>query len=96
MLRRSLTAPIIPIAIGALMSVAILRGAVAEADGAPHMRDMPSTRPGLDDHAGKRGRLVHNGSAETVEDVVDFYESRFNVELISQERSELLAFLRTL
>jgi len=61
------------------------------------MRDMPSTRPGLDDHAGKRGRLYyHNGSAETVEDVVDFYESRFNVELISQERSELLAFLRTL
>jgi cytochrome c peroxidase len=38
----------------------------------------------------------HNGSAATLDDVIDFYESRFNLERTAQERSDLLAFLRVL
>jgi hypothetical protein len=37
-----------------------------------------------------------NGSAATLEEVVDFYETRFNMGLTPQERADLLAFLRAL
>jgi len=43
-----------------------------------------------------RAPYFHNGSAATLEDVIDFYESRFNLGLSPQERSDLLAFLRAL
>jgi hypothetical protein len=43
-----------------------------------------------------RAPYFHNGSAATLEDVVDFYESRFNLQLTAQERADLLAFLRAL
>jgi hypothetical protein len=43
-----------------------------------------------------RAPYFHNGLAATLDDVVGFYESRFAVGLTSQERADLVAFLRTL
>ena len=43
-----------------------------------------------------RAPYFHNGSAATLGDAVDFYNNRFNMHLTSQERSDLVAFLRTL
>jgi hypothetical protein len=43
-----------------------------------------------------RPPYFHNGSAATLEDVVDFYEARFHLGLSAQERSDLVAFLRAL
>ena len=43
-----------------------------------------------------RAPYFHNGSATTLDDVLDFYEGRFGIGLTSQERSDLLAFLRAL
>lgn len=38
----------------------------------------------------------HNGSAATLEDVVDFYDTRFSIGFTAQEKADLVAFLRTL
>jgi cytochrome c peroxidase len=43
-----------------------------------------------------RAPYFHNGSAATLDAVVDFYVSRFNLQLSTQERADLLAFLRAL
>lgn len=43
-----------------------------------------------------RAPYFHNGSAQTLEEVLDFYEKRFQIGLTPQERSDLLAFLRAL
>jgi len=43
-----------------------------------------------------RAPYFHNGSAETLEAVLDFYEKRFQIGLSPQERADLLAFLRAL
>ena len=43
-----------------------------------------------------RPPYFHNGSAQTLEDVLDFYEKRFRIGLTPQERADLLAFLRAL
>ena len=43
-----------------------------------------------------RAPYFHDGSADTLDAVVDFYNSRFNMHLTSQEHSDLVAFLRTL
>jgi hypothetical protein len=43
-----------------------------------------------------RAPYFHNGSAATLEDVLDFYERRFHMGLTAQERADLLAFLRSL
>jgi len=43
-----------------------------------------------------RPPYFHDGSARSFDDVVDFYESRFNLGLTPQERSDLVAFLRAL
>ena len=43
-----------------------------------------------------RAPYFHNGSATTLDDVLDFYEGRFGIGLTLQERSDLLAFLRAL
>lgn len=59
------------------------------------------------DHVGKikgpilrglsaRAPYFHNGSAQTLLDVVHFYENRFGLVLTSQEESDLVAFLRVL
>ena len=43
-----------------------------------------------------RAPYFHNGSAATLEEVVEFYEKRFNIGLTSQEKADLVAFLRAL
>jgi len=43
-----------------------------------------------------RAPYFHNGSAQTLEDAVDFYDSRFTIEFTAQEKSDLVAFLRSL
>jgi cytochrome c peroxidase len=43
-----------------------------------------------------RPPYFHNGSAQTLDEVIDFYETRFGMALTPQERSDLLAFLRSL
>jgi hypothetical protein len=43
-----------------------------------------------------RAPYFHNGSAATLEEVLDFYERRFHMGLTPQERADLLAFLRAL
>lgn len=43
-----------------------------------------------------RAPYFHNGSAVTLDDVIQFYEDRFSLGLTPRQRSELLAFLRTL
>jgi cytochrome c peroxidase len=43
-----------------------------------------------------RAPYFHNGSATTLSDVVEFYNNRFSIGLTSQEKSDLVAFLRSL
>jgi cytochrome c peroxidase len=43
-----------------------------------------------------RAPYFHNGSAATLEEVIEFYETRFNLGLTAQEKADLLAFLRAL
>jgi cytochrome c peroxidase len=51
----------------------------------PILRGLPSRAP-----------YFHNGSADTLSDVVDFYNKRFNIGFTSQEKKDLIAFLNTL
>ena len=43
-----------------------------------------------------RGPYFHNGAAATLEDAVEFYNQRFNLNLTQQQKSDLVAFLKTL
>lgn len=43
-----------------------------------------------------RAPYFHNGSADSLADVLDFYNKRFNVGLTPQEKKDLIAFLNTL
>jgi cytochrome c peroxidase len=43
-----------------------------------------------------RAPYFHNGSAATLRDAVDFYDSRFNLGLTEQQKQDLVAFLKTL
>jgi hypothetical protein len=43
-----------------------------------------------------RPPYFHNGSAATLGDAVDFYNTRFNINLTNQEKSDLVAFLSAL
>jgi cytochrome c peroxidase len=43
-----------------------------------------------------RAPYFHNGSAATLEDVVKFYDQRFNIGMADQEIQDLVAFLKTL
>lgn len=43
-----------------------------------------------------RAPYFHNGSAATLSDVVDFYDTRFNIGFTAQEKSDLVAFLQAL
>jgi cytochrome c peroxidase len=59
------------------------------------------------DHVGKikgpilrglaaRAPYFHNGSAATLRDAVNFYDTRFNLHLSEQDKDDLVAFLKTL
>jgi cytochrome c peroxidase len=43
-----------------------------------------------------RAPYFHNGSAADLAAVVDFYDQRFQIGFTAQEKSDLIAFLRTL
>jgi cytochrome c peroxidase len=43
-----------------------------------------------------RAPYFHNGSAATLDEVVDFYETRFEIGLTAREKADLAAFLRAL
>jgi hypothetical protein len=43
-----------------------------------------------------RAPYFHNGSAATLDDAVDFYDTRFHIGLSKQERADLVAFLKAL
>ncbi len=43
-----------------------------------------------------RAPYFHNGSATSLSDVVTFYDQRFNIGFTAQEKSDLLAFLKSL
>jgi cytochrome c peroxidase len=43
-----------------------------------------------------RAPYFHNGSAASLEEVVEFYETRFNIGLTPREKADLVAFLRAL
>jgi len=43
-----------------------------------------------------RAPYFHNGSAASLGDVLDFYESRFGLGLTVQERADLIAFLQAI
>jgi len=43
-----------------------------------------------------RAPYFHNGGAKTLDDAVEFYNQRFSLALSSQQKSDLVAFLRTL
>lgn len=43
-----------------------------------------------------RAPYFHNGSAATLEDVVNFYDQRFSIGLTEQEKADLVAFLNAL
>lgn len=43
-----------------------------------------------------RAPYFHNGSAGSLMDVVTFYDQRFNLNLTAQQKSDLVAFLKTL
>jgi cytochrome c peroxidase len=43
-----------------------------------------------------RAPYFHNGSAATLDDAVEFYDTRFGIGFTAQEKSDLVAFLRSL
>jgi hypothetical protein len=43
-----------------------------------------------------RAPYFHNGSAATLEEAVEFYDTRFNIGLSAREKADLVAFLRAL
>ena len=43
-----------------------------------------------------RAPYFHNGSANSLRDVIDFYNKRFNIGFTEQEKKDLIAFLSTL
>ena len=43
-----------------------------------------------------RAPYFHNGSATTLEDAVNFYDVRFDLNLTQRQKDDLVAFLRSL
>ena len=43
-----------------------------------------------------RAPYFHNGAAATLDDAVEFYDQRFNLNLTQQQKADLVAFLKTL
>jgi cytochrome c peroxidase len=51
----------------------------------PILRALPSRAP-----------YFHNGMAASLEEVVDFYDTRFTLNLTADQKSDLVSFLKTL
>ena len=43
-----------------------------------------------------RAPFFHDGSAASLAEVIDFYDTRFGIRFTEQEKADLLAFLRAL
>ena len=43
-----------------------------------------------------RAPYFHNGSAQSLQDIVSFYDTRFNIGFTPREKSDLIAFLNSL
>jgi len=43
-----------------------------------------------------RAPFFHNGAAQTLDDAINFYDQRFNLNLTEQQKADLVAFLQTL
>src|SRR5262249_17809430 len=43
-----------------------------------------------------RAPYFHNGSANSLDDVIQFYNQRFNIGFTAQEKADIIAFLKTL
>ena len=43
-----------------------------------------------------RAPYFHNGFAATLDEVIEFYDTRFNIGLTAREKADLVAFLRAL
>jgi len=43
-----------------------------------------------------RAPYFHNGSAATLDDAIEFYDTRFGIGFTAQEKADLAAFLRAL
>jgi cytochrome c peroxidase len=43
-----------------------------------------------------RAPYFHNGSAASLQDVVEFYDQRFSIGLSEQDKADLVAFLNSL
>jgi mono/diheme cytochrome c family protein len=59
-------------------------------------RDIGKTKGPVLRGLASRAPYFHNGSAATLSDVLDFYETRFNIGFTAQERADLIAFLNSL
>jgi cytochrome c peroxidase len=55
----------------------------------------PSSR-GRASRAGGATTVFHDGSAATLADVIDFYDTRFQARFTAQEKADLIAFLMAL
>jgi hypothetical protein len=61
-----------------------------------HCADLGAFNPPILRGLAARSRFFHNGSAETLDDMVNFYDAIFSAHLAQQEHDELVAFLRSL
>jgi cytochrome c peroxidase/CRP-like cAMP-binding protein len=58
--------------------------------------DMGAFKPPILRDLAVRGPYFHNGSAATLDDVVNFYNVRFSIGLSTQQHNDLVAFLKSL
>ena len=61
-----------------------------------HCVDIGKTKGPILRALAARAPYFHNGSAKTLRDAVEFYESRFHLGLTEQQKQDLVAFLQTL
>jgi cytochrome c peroxidase len=61
-----------------------------------HWSDIGKTKGPILRGLAARAPYFHNGSAATLSDVLDFYDTRFNIGFTAQEKSDLVAFLQSL
>ena len=61
-----------------------------------HCADIGKTKGPILRALAARAPYFHNGSAKTLRDAVEFYDSRFHLALSEQQKQDLVAFLQTL
>ena len=61
-----------------------------------HCKDVGKTKGPILRGLASRAPYFHNGSAATLNDVVEFYDQRFSMNLTDQQKKDLVAFLQTL